>query len=82
MPFPSPGDLPEPGVEPGSPTLQAEPPEGSIGIDPSLPVYPHHSPVGSHMFVLYVCVSNSALKVDSPALPFLDSVYVCYYMRS
>ena len=23
-PFPSPGDLPEPGVEPGSPTLQAD----------------------------------------------------------
>ena len=24
MPFPSPGDLPDPGVEPGSPTLQAD----------------------------------------------------------
>ena len=24
MPFPSPGDLPDPGIEPGSPTLQAE----------------------------------------------------------
>ena len=23
-PFPSPGDLPDPGIEPGSPTLQAE----------------------------------------------------------
>ena len=32
LPFPSPGDLPNPGIEPGSPTLQAdsllsEPPE-------------------------------------------------------
>ena len=32
LPFPSPGDLPDPGIEPGSPTLQAdflpsEPPE-------------------------------------------------------
>ena len=29
LPFPSPGDLPDPGVEPGSPTLQADalPPE-------------------------------------------------------
>ena len=24
MPFPSPGDLPNPGIEPGSPTLQAD----------------------------------------------------------
>ena len=24
MPFPSPGDLPDPGVEPGSPVLQAD----------------------------------------------------------
>ena len=24
LPFPSPGDLPDPGVEPGSPTLQAD----------------------------------------------------------
>ena len=34
LPFPSPGDLPNPGVEPGSPTLQAdtlssEPPGGT-----------------------------------------------------
>ena len=33
LPFPSPGDLPDPGIEPGSPTLQAdallsEPPGG------------------------------------------------------
>ena len=30
-PFPSPGDLPDPGIEPGSPTLQADslPPEPS-----------------------------------------------------
>jgi len=34
LPFPSPGDLPDPGIEPGSPALQAEslpsePPEKS-----------------------------------------------------
>ena len=41
MPFPSPGDLPEPGIEPGSPALRAdalpsEPNEGVLrasGID-------------------------------------------------
>ena len=36
LPFPSPGDLPNPGIEPGSPTLQAdalpsEPPGKSVG---------------------------------------------------
>ena len=25
LPFPSPGDLPDPGIEPGSPELQADP---------------------------------------------------------
>ena len=35
LPFPSLGDLPDPGIKPGSPTLQAdalpsEPPEGSV----------------------------------------------------
>ena len=34
LPFPSPGDLPEPGIEPGSPVLQADAlpsePQGSL----------------------------------------------------
>ena len=34
LPFPSPGDLPDPGIEPGSPTLQAE----------SLPAEPQGKP--------------------------------------
>jgi len=37
LPFPSPGDLPDPGIEPGSPTLQAnvlasEPPGKNKGL--------------------------------------------------
>ena len=40
VPFPSPGDLPDPGVEPGSPALQAdalpsEPPGKLPGIEKS-----------------------------------------------
>ena len=31
LPFPSPGDLPDPGIKPGSPTLQA----GSLPFEPS-----------------------------------------------
>ena len=30
LPFPSPGDLPNPGIEPGSPALQADPWVGKI----------------------------------------------------
>ena len=36
LPFPSPGDLPNPGIEPGSPILQAD----------SLPSEPEGSPCG------------------------------------
>ena len=32
LPFPLPGDLPDPGIKPGSPALQA----GSLPSDPSL----------------------------------------------
>ena len=37
LPFPSPGDLPNPGIEPGSPALQADSlpsePQGKPGMD-------------------------------------------------
>ena len=41
LPFPSPGDLPDPGIEPGSPALQtdalpSEPPGSLIDIKDSL----------------------------------------------
>ena len=39
VPFPSPGDLPDPGIKPRSPTLQAEPPEKpQICLSPNLPL--------------------------------------------
>ena len=42
LPFPSPGDLPDPGIEPGSPALQAD----------SLPVEPEGKP--SLYFCLFI----------------------------
>ena len=36
LPFPSPGDLPDPGIEPGSPTLEAE---ALTSEPPGLPTY-------------------------------------------
>ena len=45
LPFPSPGGLPNPGIEPGSAALQAdalssEPPGKSINLNPSQ-IFPH-----------------------------------------
>ena len=49
LPFPSPGDLPDPGIEPRSPTLQAdaltsESPKVVINHSPSLPLAPPEKP--------------------------------------
>ena len=44
LPFPSPGDLPDPGIEPGSPALQAD----------TLPSEPP-SLIGEHKSFLTVC---------------------------
>ena len=69
LPFPSPGDRPDPGSKPRFPTLQAdallyEPPGKTIlyiavymYVNPSLPVHPTLSfPIGIHMFALYICL--------------------------
>ena len=43
LPFPSPGDLPDPGIEPGSPALLADSlPSEPPGM-PILPTTPHHT---------------------------------------
>ena len=41
LPFPSPGDLPNPGIEPGSPALQAD----------ALPPEPPGKPLSYHLFL-------------------------------
>ena len=43
LPFPSPGDVPKPGIEPGSPALQAD----------SLPSEPPGKPTILNVVVLY-----------------------------
>ena len=46
LPFPSPGDLPDPGMEPGSPELQAEslPPEPKLAFNLTNTNLNSHSP--------------------------------------
>jgi len=41
LPFPSPRDLPDPRIEPGYPTLEADAlTSGYVYVSPSLPIYP------------------------------------------
>ena len=42
LPFPSPGDLPHPGIEPGSPALEAD---TLTSEPPEKPLYLHNTPV-------------------------------------
>ena len=51
--FPSPGDLPNPRIEPGSPTLQAD----------SLPSKPSGKPHGNRINILKFCNSRS-IEID------------------
>ena len=54
LPLPSPGDLPDPGIEPWSPALQAD------SLPSELPGKPNHSHI--HHFVIEHRVSNRALS--------------------
>ena len=48
LPFPSPGDLPDPGIEPGSPALQADTLTSELPGKP--PLLPWHSLKGCHLW--------------------------------
>ena len=55
LPFPSPGDLPDPGIEPGSPTLQAD----------TLPSEPPGKPIKANEKVLW---TTSSIQFSSVQL--------------
>ena len=61
LPFPSPGDLPDPGIKPGSPTLQAY----SLPSEP--PRKPKNTGMGS-LSILQGIFLTPGLKPGSPAL--------------
>ena len=66
LPFPAPGDLPDPGTELRSPALQAD----------SLPAETPGKPM-FHMGV-YVCQSQSPNSSHTPVLPPHDHISVLY----
>ena len=73
LPFPSPGDLPSPGIKPGSPALQAD----------SLPLSHQGSPIqsrdcetGQRKFTKYSTgsvISNSSVSAQTPVFNHLSS---------
>ena len=67
LPFPSPGDLPNPGIEPGSPTLQAD----SLLSEP----------LGKCMLsVEMYLIFNSSKKIDIELLS-LFIFYLTFYFK-
>ena len=71
MPFPSPGDLPDPGIEPGSPALWAdallsEPP--SITLSTKV----HLVKAVVYLVVMYGCESWTIKKADAKELLLLN----------
>ena len=75
LPCPSPGDLPDPGIEPPplmfpalageffttSTTWEVHFIYHSVYVHLNLPIYPSPLPHGSHKFVFYICDSISVL---------------------
>ena len=62
QPFPSPGDLPNPGAEPRSPALQAD----SLQADPQR--RPKNIGLGSLTLLWQIRIPDPGLKLGSPAM--------------
>ena len=73
LPFPTPGDLPDPGVEPGSPALQAD----------SLPLEPpaNYSYISDYVLLIFLhfltCLKT--FTPDPPHLPYPSSLLLRQY---
>ena len=61
LPFPSPGDLPNPGIEPRSPTLQAD----------SLPAEPPGKPFVNHTYQYKFKLNQALIWLDGLMLKFI-----------
>ena len=74
LPFPSPGDLPDPGIEPRSPTLQAdaltsEPPGKPIKscqFPCNTSIFPIQKPSGEYQFVQHLQAVSEAVITIHP----------------
>ena len=80
LPCPPRGDLPDPGIEPSSPALQADSLPLNhlirsvkyVYVNPNFPINSTFlSPLGVHTFVPHICVSIYALQIRSSIYYFL-----------
>ena len=69
LPFPSPGDLPDPGIEPGSPTFQAD---ALTSEPPGKPWILSYSTTFSIVFLLslqlYICIETVTVNITEHLL--------------
>ena len=69
LPFPSPGDLPDPGIEPRSPTLQADAltsePPGKQFYDPAIP-----------FLDIYLTKTDTLIGKDACTLMFTVALFI------
>ena len=78
LPFPSPGDLPNPGIEPRSSALQVD----SLPSEP--PGKPHNKPRMrlSSLFLFYIWNQDLQSRWQSPDLsPHLSNLRICVFNR-
>ena len=85
LPFPSPGDLPDPGIEPGSPSLQAdtltsEPPEKPIYTYTYIHTYTHtHTYIHTHTNIcMYIHTCNQIMSWQLLFSSAVNIFWVCY----
>ena len=72
LPFPSPGDLPDPGMELRSPTLQEDSlPTEPLGKSPSLPSW-------NQIFALFLECEALLLDMNPGVHLFLDQKFLCH----
>ena len=72
LPFPSPGDLPDPGTKPRSPALQAD----------ALPSEPQEKPTTPRWNTIYVTIQTYTLKKQEFHITFLISTHFLFFSYS
>ena len=85
LPFPSPGDLPDPGIEPWSPTLQAdaltsEPPGKPNGDSSFHLMYTDLVRVNCIILLYFLFLLNTCLSLDILSVQFLPLLNIYLYM--
>ena len=84
LPFPSPGDLPNPGIKPRSPALQTEPPPSNknigrmvLGLCGAQSISPHVPVPGWEMLLPLFLLSAASLP-PRDSFPKLQSFMCCF----